>query len=310
MQLALVHDWLNQRGGAEKVLESLVTLFPHSPLYTSLFDPDVMPDHYQQWSMHTLWTDQLPFIHQYHQPYLLLYPLAWSMTDLSSFDVIVTNKSGFCHGVHHDTQTLHICYCLTPTRYVWQPRTYLAQESFGNYIHATLQPCLPLLRRWDWQSAQRVHYFIAISTAVQKRIQHYYQRPSVVIYPPVDTDQFDPAPTHDDYFLCVSRLIPYKRIDLAVQAATQLHVPLKIVGTGRDLTHLQQLAGPTIEFLGFVDDTDLNDLFARCKAFLFPGGRGFWHRTHPSDGSWASCHCLCSRWRSRYRHPPPNWHAL
>ncbi len=275
MKLALVHDWLNQRGGAEDVLETLVTFYPGSPIYTSLYAPDIMPDAYRQWDIRTLWMDKLPRIHTHHQPYLALYPLAWEGLDLSAYDVILSNKSGFCHGVRHDDRTLHICYCLAPTRYVWQPDVYIAREGFSREVELGLRPLLAMLRRWDLMAARRVDEFIAISTEIQARIKTFYGRDSVIIFPPVDTARFQPSNVVEDYFLVVSRLIPYKRIDLAVEAATKLGVPLKVAGKGRDLDQLEARAGSTVEFLGYVPDDQLPDLMARCKAFIFPGLEDF-----------------------------------
>lgn len=277
MKLALVHDWLNQIGGAEDVLDVLVRQFPHSPIYTSIYAPDLMPAHYQSWDIRTLWIDKLPAIHSHHQPYLPVYPLAWQGLDLSEYDVILSNKSGFCHGVQFDASTIHVCYCLAPTRYVWQLDHYIAREGFGKVVELALRPLISMMKRWDYRAAQRVTHFIAISTEIQERIQTYYNRDSVIIFPPVDTSRFQPVPQEvvEDYFLVVSRLIPYKRIDLAVQVATKLGLPLKVGGRGRDLERLQAMAGDTVEFLGYVPDEDLPGLMAKCKAFLFPGLEDF-----------------------------------
>ncbi len=275
MKLALVHDWLNQIGGAEDVLETLMALYPNTPLYTSIYAPDLMPPAYRGWDIHTQWIDRMPGIHNHHQPYLPLYPLSWGGLDLSEYDMVLSNKSGFCHGFKHGDQTLHICYCLAPTRYVWQLDSYIAREGFGRPVRWALGPLVSALRRWDYAAAQRVQHFIAISTEIQARIKTYYGRDSVIIYPPVDTSRFQPSTAVEDYFLIVSRLIPYKRIDLAVQAATRLGLPLKIGGKGRDLERLRAMAGPTVEFLGYVPDDELPGLMARCKAFLFPGLEDF-----------------------------------
>ncbi len=275
MRVALVHDWLNQRGGAEDVLEALVDLYPASPIYTSIYAPDLMPATYRQWDIHPLWLDRLPGIHNHHQPYLPLYPTAWGGLHLNDCDVVLSNKSGFCHGLH--TDALHICYCLAPTRYVWQLESYISREGLGKSVEIALRPLVSALQRWDYAAAQRVNHFIAISTEIQQRIQTYYDRDSVIIYPPVDTSRFQPCPPDhvEDYFLIVSRLIPYKRIDLAVQAATHLGLPLKIGGKGRDLDRLKSLAGPTVEFLGYVSDAELPGLMARCRTFIFPGLEDF-----------------------------------
>lgn len=277
LKLALVHDWLNQIGGAEDVLDVLLDLYPQAPLYTGLYAPDLMPPHYRERDLRTLWTNRLPAVHRHHQPYLPFYPLAWGGLDLSQYEVVLSNKSGFCHGFRAGPGTLHICYCLAPTRYVWQLEHYIAREGLGRPVGMALRPLVAALRRWDYAAAQRVQHFIAISTEIRQRIRQYYNRDSVVIYPPVETARFASVPAGEvgDYFLIVSRLVPYKRIDLAVQAATRLGLPLKIGGTGRDMEHLQAMAGPTVEFLGYVPDDELPGLMARCRAFLFPGLEDF-----------------------------------
>ena len=275
MRLALVHDWLNQIGGAEDVLAHLVDYYPESPIYTSMYAPDLMPTSYHAWDIRTSWMDRLPGIYTHHQRYLPFYPLAWANTDLSAYDVVLSNKSGFCHGLKTGPNTLHICYCLTPTRYIWDLGSYLNRENFGTSVRFGAKLVSALYRRWDYAAAQRVQHFIAISTEIQHRIKRYYHRDSTIIYPPVEVERFTPVAQHDDYFLILSRLIPYKRIDLAVQACTALGLPLVVGGKGRDLDRLKAMAGPTVEFLGFVPDEDVPDLFARCRAFLFPGLEDF-----------------------------------
>ena len=210
MKIALVHDWLNQIGGAEDVLAALKRDFPASPIYTSIFAKTLMPAHYHGWDIRPLWLDRLPAIHRRHQAYLPLYPLGWHSLKLNDCDVILSNKSGFCHGLRFSPLGLHICYCLTPTRYVWQLENYLAGENIGGAATALLKPVVPLLKRWDYAAAQRVSHFIAISSAVKERISRYYERASDVIFPPVETSRFAAAATDqiEDYFLIVSRLIP------------------------------------------------------------------------------------------------------
>jgi glycosyltransferase involved in cell wall biosynthesis len=274
MKIALVHDWLNQLGGAENVLEVLVKMYPDAPLYTSIYAPDKMPPAYREWDIHVTWMDSLPGIHDHHQPYLPLYPLAFERLDLSGYEVILSNKSGFCHGVQKG-EALHICYCLTPTRYVWQYNTYVEQERVPPSAAAILRPVIRLLRRWDYEAAQRVDHFIAISSEIQRRIAQFYRRSSVIIYPPVEVGRYQPVSRPDDYYLVVSRLIPYKRVDLAVQACSRLGLPLLIAGDGRDRGRLEAMAGPTVQFLGRVPVSDLPDLMARCKAFIFPGLEDF-----------------------------------
>ena len=275
MRIALIHDWLNQIGGAEDVLEALVEMYPGAPIYTSIYAPDLMPPAYRAWDIRLTWMNHLPGIHCHHQVYLPFYPLAFQGLNLSGYDVVLSNKSGFCHGIRVPPGATHICYCLTPTRYIWNLRDYVEREQFPAIANAILPPVIALLRQWDYAAAQRVHHFIAISTEVQARIKQVYGRESVVISPPVDTSGFQPAPKHDDYFLILSRLIPYKRIDLAVAAFNQLRLPLVIAGDGRDRARLQSMAKPNITFLGRVDDTRRAELMARCRAFIFPGLEDF-----------------------------------
>ena len=247
-RVALVHDWLNQAGGAEVVLQVLVDLFPGAPVYTTICDASRVPAA-AGWPVHTSWMDRLPAIHAHHQPYLPLYPLAWETTRLEGFDLVISNKSGFCHGVnlkprrevgfsrpppgarrlsslsvspasHAASPTalmaaraLHVCYCLTPTRFVWQPDEYLAYEPVPAAARLALRLLLPALRRWDLRAARRVDHFIAISSVVKQRIRDTYGRDSTVIFPPAELDGIVPLPEGEqgDYYVALSRLVPYKR---------------------------------------------------------------------------------------------------
>jgi glycosyltransferase involved in cell wall biosynthesis len=288
LQAALVHDWLNQSGGAERVLEHLVDLFPNAPIYTSIYSRDRMPRAYQHWDIRTTWMDRLPGIYHHHQAYLPLYALAFARLNLASadrspegpFDLVLSNKSGFCHGVRTG-DIPHLCYCLAPTRYVWQFRHYAAREQLPTVGRVLLTPIVKVLQRWDYAAAQHPGlHFVAISRDIQQRIERYYGRSSTIIHPPVDVDRFAPRATtsqgrHDDYYLVVSRLVPYKRIDLAVRAFTGLGLPLWVAGEGRDRAALEALAGPTVRFLGRVPEADLGDLLAGCRAFIFPGYEDF-----------------------------------
>ncbi len=299
MKIALAHDWLNQMGGAERVLERLVEMYPGAPVFTTIYGPKLMPETYRCWDIRSTWLNRAPAIHRHHQPYLPLYPSAVESMDFSGYDLILSNKSGFIHGLRHTPEQLHICYCLAPTRYVWDYENYAAREGFGRWVGWIIRPLIKYLRRWDFEAAQPplpqplptkeggekglrggkgVDYFIAISTDIQARIKKYYQRDSVIIYPPVDTRRFRLLPADQspgDFYLIVSRLIPYKRIDLAVQALTRLGKRLIIVGDGRDRVSLEALAGPTIEFKGRLPDRVTAELLANCRAFLFPGFEDF-----------------------------------
>ncbi|MGQ0601350.1 MAG: glycosyltransferase family 4 protein, partial [Anaerolineales bacterium] len=193
MKLALIHDWLNQLGGAEDVLDVLVSEFPGTPIYTSNYAPELMPAHYQQWPIRTSFMDRLPGIHRHHQPYLPLYPLAFERFDLRGHDLLLSNKSGFCHGVRKPAGAKHICYCLTPTRYVWNFDDYAGREGLSAAARVMLRPLLVWLQRWDRRAADDVDHFIAISSEVQHRIAKFYSRESEIIYPPVQLSRFSPS---------------------------------------------------------------------------------------------------------------------
>lgn len=305
MKIALAHDWLNQMGGAENVLERLVEMYPTAPIFTTIYGPHLMAETYRYWNLRLTWLNYAPAIQRHHQPYLPFYPLAVQSMDFSGYDVILSNKSGFIHGLRHTADQLHICYCLAPTRYVWDYQGYAAREGFGRWLGWLIRPAIKRLRQWDYEAAQPledwriggledwksgtnssrnsakgagVDYFIAISTEIQTRIKKYYGRDSVIIHPPVDTSRFQPlspGQTPGDFYLIVSRLIPYKRIDLAVQACSRLGKRLIIVGDGRDRAGLEALAGPSVEFKGRLPDQAVAELMAQCRAFLFPGFEDF-----------------------------------
>lgn len=277
MPIALVHDWLNQIGGAEDVLEALMGLYPHSPLYTSLYWRKGMPDHWRTWDIRTSFVDKLPLAHRKQQLYLPLYPLAFEQFDFRGYDVVISNKSGFCHGIITDPETVHICYCLTPTRYVWRYQQYAEQEDLGRLVRLGLAPFLKSLRMWDRLAADRVDHFVAISEVVRRRIGKVYRREATIIYPPVDTTRFEPVEPQavEDYYFFVGRLVPYRRLDVLIEAFNQLGRPLVIAGSGRDRARLEALAKPNITFLGRVPDAELPRWLAHCRAFMWPGEEDF-----------------------------------
>ena len=276
LKVALVHDYLNQYGGAERVLEELHTLFPSAPVYTSMYWPEKMSPTIRRLDVRTSFMQRLPMVTRNHQPFLLLYPLAFESFDLSEFDVVISNSSAFCKGVVTTPGTLHICYCLTPMRWVWNYHAYVDRERLGWMARMVLPAAISQLRAWDVATAQNVDRFLSISRTVSSRVRKYYRREASVIYPPVNCDAFalPPAPV-DNYYLVVARLMPYKRIDLAVDAFTRLGIPLKIVGSGRHQTELRARAGRNVEFVGHVSDAELKQLYARCRGFVFPGEEDF-----------------------------------
>jgi len=273
VEIALVASWLNQYGGAERVLEVAHNLFPEAPVFTSTYQHAVMPAAYNTWDIRVSFIDRIPL--RNHRLLLPLYPAAFESLDLHKYALILSITSAFAHGVRVPPGARHICYCLTPARFLWNYADYVERERIGRLPRLVLPLFIARLRAWDRRAADRVTRFIAISKTVRERITKHYQRDSVIIHPPVDVDRFTASRERGDYFLILSRLVPYKRIDLAVQAFNELGLPLAIAGDGRDRARLEALAKPNVKFLGRVSDEQAHDLLARCRAFLFPGEEDF-----------------------------------
>ncbi len=277
MKVALVHDYLNQMGGAERVVLALHELFPDAPIYTSIYDPQRVDAAFRTMDIRTTFMQKLPLVMKHHQPYLPMYPLAMESLDLRGYDLVLSSSSAFGKGVITRPETLHICYCHTPMRWCWNYDEYVEREQLGGVARRVLPLLIAGMRVWDQTSSMRVDHFIANSPVVAERIKKYYRRDAVVIPPPVEAGRFpfDPMTQPEDYFLILSRLIPYKRIDLAIEACNRLHLPLVIIGGGRDEARLRNLAGPTIRFLGRLSDEDVLYYYSHCRAFLFPGEEDF-----------------------------------
>lgn len=279
--VALVHDWLNQMGGAEYVLEVLHGMLPQAPIYTSLYHAARMPAEMQQWDIRPSALNRLPFAHRHSRLLLPLYPVAFSRMDLSDQDLVISIKSAFCLGVTTQGpagQAHHICYCLTPTRFLWNFDAYMQREQVAGLARSVSRPLIQYLRHWEVEAARRVDAFIAISHAVQDRIRDCYGRESTVIHPPVNTREFQVVVSQPvrDHYLIVSRLIPYKRIDLAVEAFNRMpDRKLIIVGEGRDAAALQAASGGNITFTGYLERPRVVELMATCRAFIFPGEEDF-----------------------------------
>jgi glycosyltransferase involved in cell wall biosynthesis len=274
LRVALVASWLNQYGGAERVLEAIHAIWPDAPVFTSIYDPGVFPAAWHNWDIRPTWMNRLPAVSRLSRQYLPLYPLAFESLRLKGFDLVLSVSSGFAHGARA-VGAPHVSYCLTPPRFLWGLQSYVERERLKPWQLALLRPALPLLRAWDRRAAAHVDEFVAISHEVQRRIAAVYQRQAPIIYPPVDTSRFRVRPGAGDYFLVVSRLVPYRRIDLAVRACTRLGLPLKVVGRGRAMAELQALAGPSVEFLGFRPDAEVTELIEGCRALLWPGLEDF-----------------------------------
>ncbi|MBV9120856.1 MAG: glycosyltransferase, partial [Chloroflexi bacterium] len=255
------------------MLVSLYELFPDATVFTSIYQPENMPAAINEMPVRASFMQRLPGVLNHHRAFFPLYPLAFQSFDLRDYDLVITNTQGFANGVRVRPDALSVCYCLTPMRWAWNTDEYVGRETG---VMSAIKPAMGLVRAWDRKQARRMSHFIGISSVVAKRIERAYGRPAEVIYPPVEVRQHHVSEQVDDYFLVVSRLAPYKRIDLAVQACTRLNLPLVVIGDGRDLARLRDMAGPSVTFLGFVrDDSEVRRYFARCRAFLFPGEEDF-----------------------------------
>ncbi|MGC9359648.1 MAG: glycosyltransferase [Anaerolineae bacterium] len=275
MKLAIVCSWLNQYGGAERVLEVLHSMYPEAPVYTSIYLPKALPEAFRSWDIRPSFLNRVPLARRYPSLFLGSFPLAFESLDLRGFDVVVSVTSAFAHGVITSPRTQHVCYCLTPARFLWDHAQYVEREQLGGLMRSLLAPRLIKLRQWDRLAAGRVDQFVAISHTVQARIAKYYRRESQIIYPPVALPTRCQDTEPEPFYLVVSRLVPYKRIDLAVRAFTQLGLPLRVVGDGRDRRALERIAGENVRFLGYVDEPTKQRLMQQCRALIFPGEEDF-----------------------------------
>jgi len=275
MKVALVYDRINKWGGAERVLLALHALFPNAHLYTSVYNKD-KAKWAEKFIVKTSFLQEFPFAKEAHEYFPLLMPSVFESFSFDDYDLVISVTSESAKGIITKPRTLHICYCLTPTRYLWSG----FEEYFTNkFMRILSKPAISYLRKWDKAASYRPDVYIAISEEVQKRIKKFYGQSSVIIHPPVGLMKSQKADTGKkkvlDYYLVVSRLVRYKRVDLAIKACNELGVPLKIVGVGSDLAFLKRISGPTIEFLGVVTDDELVDLYKGARALLFPGFEDF-----------------------------------
>lgn len=274
-KIAIAHDYFIQMGGAERVAEELHAMFPQAPIYTTVALRERLAPGLRRARLHTSWMQRLSVNESNFRRYFLLYPLAVESLDLSAYDLVVSSSSGYAKGVRRPRHGVHVCYCHTPMRWVWRYDDYAAREGFGLVKRQVLPLLLAGLRRWDLRAAEQPDYFVANSHIVAERIRQIYGRESVVIPPPIDVKRFRPSAETDDYYLVLSRLVPYKRIDLAVDACTRLKRPLVVIGDGPDCARLRRAAGANVRFLGRLPDEAVNRYLSRCRALLFPGEEDF-----------------------------------
>lgn len=275
-RVAIVHEWLTGMRGGEKCVEALCEIFPDATLFTLLHVEGSVSPVIERMPIRTSFIQRLPFARTRYRHYLPLFPSAITRFDLSGFDIVISSNHAVAKGVKTGPGTLHICYCHTPMRYIWHLYDdYFGAGKAGVMTRLAMKLFAPYLRRWDIQTARNPHHFIANSQNVRRRINQLYHRDAVVIYPPVDTAFFTLSTTPGEYFLIVSAFVPYKRIDLAIEAFNRLDDRLVIIGDGPEDSRLRALAGRNIEFHGWQPDERLREYYARCSALIFPGEEDF-----------------------------------
>ncbi len=276
-RVVLVHDWLTGMRGGEKVLESLCRLFPDAELVTLVHARGSVSPLIESRRIRTSIAQRLPRAARLYRHYLPLFPTAIELFDLDDAEVVISTSHCAAKAVVPTGRAVHLCYCHSPMRYAWdQFESYFGAERVGRGMSLAMRPVMAWLARWDRATASRVDRFLANSHYVAGRIARYYNRRATVLYPPVDTEFFTPAARPPQpYFLVVSALVPYKRIDLALSAAQRLQAPLKVVGAGPDLDRLRAMAGPTVEFTGQLGDEALREAYRGATAVLLPGEEDF-----------------------------------
>jgi glycosyltransferase involved in cell wall biosynthesis len=274
LRVAIVQYWLNGYGGAERVLEAWADIFPDADLFAPMASERGIPPKLRNMPLKTSFVGGLPGVKRWHRHFLPLYPYALEQFDLSRYDLVISSESGPAKGVITSPRTCHICYSHSPMRYIWD-QYHEYRKRMNPLTRTAFSLAAHYARLWDVTAATRVDYFVANSSYVASRIRKYYRRESTVIHPPVDVEAGYISPSIEDYYLVVSRLVPYKRVDLAIQACNRLSRRLRIVGTGPEYKGLKKIAGPTIEFLGRLEEHSLGETYSRCRALLFPAEEDF-----------------------------------
>lgn len=276
LRVAIVHYWLVAQRGGERVLEALLEVFPQADLFTLVFDRAALPASLRSRKITPSFLQRLPGATRHYRKFLPLFPLAIEQLRLGGYDLVISSESGPAKGVITSQNTCHICYCHSPMRYLWDMyHDYRDQGQMNPFARAFFSLSAHYVRMWDLASASRVDYFVANSANVAARIRKHYRRESGVIHPPVNVAAGYLADRIEDYYLVVSQLVRYKRVDLAIAACNRLKRRLRIIGDGEELSRLRRMAGPTVEFLGFLPDETLREHYARCRALLFPGEEDF-----------------------------------
>lgn len=275
MKIAIAHDYLIQMGGAERVVEVFHSMYPEAPIYTTVFSDSRLSHNLKDADIRASWLQNIPGVKSNFKSVLPLYPIAIRDFDFRDFDIVLSSSSAFMKSIQVPKHTFHICYCHTPMRFAWDYDTYMSGQSRSNLFKSMLRLYMNRLKTWDQKTSVHVDQYVANSSVVKHRIRSYYQRDADVIFPPINTSRFKSSTRIGDYYLIVSRLNSYKRIDLAIEAFNRNGMKLCIVGEGPDRKRLEGMAKPNIEFLGRLEDAHVTKLMAECRALIFPGIEDF-----------------------------------
>ncbi len=274
MKVAIIHYWLDSFRGGEKVIEAICEIYPNADIYTHIYNPLKIPSTIKSHKIKTTFIQKLPFAFKYSRYYIALMPIALLFLNLKKYDLIISSESGPAKGIRKRKNALHICYCHTPMRYIWDMQNeYVSGSRFPVRYLWKFIACY--MRVWDKWSAKKVDYFIANSKFVAARIRKYYRRKSIVIHPPVNISFFNADQKRKDFYLFLSQLVPYKKADIIINAFNRLKLPLHIVGSGTEYDKLKKLAKENIIFLGRVNDEELKTMFETCKSFVYAGKEDF-----------------------------------
>ncbi len=274
--IAIFHENYAQNGGAERVAESMARMLPQADLLSTVTVDCKLSPYLRDRGVRTTWMQRLPRLDRWYRHYVALYPVAVRGTSTRQYALLLSSCFGFAKGLRRPRAGLHVCYCHTPPRWIWRAEDYMARERWNPAMRSGLRAMNRLARAWDLFSAEQPDVLVANSAIVAERLFCFYGREATVIHPPIELDRFHLAPgAPEPYFLVVSRLVGYKRIDLAIQASNQLGRRLKIIGDGPDRGRLEGMAGETVEFLGRLSDAEVEHHLARCQALLFPGEEDF-----------------------------------
>src|SRR2546423_198623 len=268
-RVALVHDRLEQNGGAERVLWAIHTIFPEAPIYTPIWNRQAVPA-FEGCDVRTTWMQRLPGIGKAPRIYAGLYPLAFAGLKLDNFDLVISLTSSFAQGVHANGSSVHICYCHSPANFVWRPEAYFLSPT----ARSLAAPLRLWLKAWDRRAAQQPHVYVATGRPVAERVKTFYGRSAHIVAPPVERKWFVPH-VSDDFYLVVARLVPHKHVDIAIRACERLGLPLVVAGSGRYGERLRKMSGANVRFTGFVADDQLRDLYSHARAVVVPSEEEF-----------------------------------